>query len=412
MSDSISTSSGLSSSRRRQRRGLEQGAAAQEPALLRAAWGLLVKPHVVGLLLSAAGGLLIIAPWLKAPKRLGASWWTNGFEDANIVMFVAVLLALGAPLLIGLWWQRRAQIKELVPIAQADLLMSEPHPETPKASIGALPLLGAALMIVGALMGVGTWFMLWRDVLPTQAAISVGQPTEFVRAEVAGEPLRLMLPRRVTISNVRMAAPQSVEMTFSLPKQNDAPTQTLGPRESIDVAGKRFTFIGLINDPQNLRVILGGSGEQSIEATGRVGQKVKVSLDGPEFEVKQILRNYLGAMGPAVQLSSESTGTFWLFERQVNPKLGPAFDHGLKLVRLETLPAAVFNVSPELPFWPLITSVILFVLGAGGLFGAPQLSPVGRRGLRAFSLQEAGRWAESLQDEREADDELAAGEEE
>lgn len=407
----MSTSS--SRSRRRHAAARHESHKRKEPALLSAAWSLLVKPHIVGALLCGAGGLLMVAPLLKAPKRLSASWWSGGLEDANLLMFVAVLLALAGPLLIGLWWQRRLEERGEAERASADMLLSDP-PELKSKALAMVPWLGVALMLMGSLVGVGCWFSLFRDVLPTQAAISVGQPTEFVRAKVSAEPLRLMLPRRVTISDVRMAAPQSVTLTFALPKQTDAKPQTLSARESIDVAGKRFTFIGLINDPQQLRVVLKGTDERSIEATGRVGELVRTSLEGPQLEVKQITRNYLGAMGPAVQLSSEQTGTFWLFERQVDPKYGPPFDQGLKLVRLETLPAAVFMVGPELPFWPLVLAVILFVLGAGALLGFEQLSLMGRGRRLASSLHEAGRWAESFESAQgqQAQGSTLAGEEE
>lgn len=390
-----------SSPRSRRRQGAAQ-LKHKEPALLSAAWSLLIKPHIVGALLCGAGALLMAAPLLKAPKRLSASWWSGGLEDANLLRFVAVLLAIAAPLLIGLWWQRRLEERGDAERVSADMLLSDP-PERKTRALTMVPWLGVALMLVGALMGVGAWFSLFQDVLPTQAAISVGQSTEFVRAKVSAEPLRLMLPRRVTVSDVRMASPQSVTLTFALPKQTDAKPQTLSARESIDVAGKRFTFIGLINDPQQLRVVLAGTGERSIESTGRVGELVRTSLEGPQLEVKQITRNYLGAMGPAVQLSSEETGTFWLFERQVDPKYGPAFDQGLKLLRLETLPAAVFMVGPELPFWPLVMAVILFVLGAGLLLGFEQLSLMGRGRRLASSLHEAGRWAESFESADEGD---------
>ena len=369
----------------------------REPAWLSAAWGLLVKPTMIGALLSISGALLVLAPWLKAPGRRSSAWWVGGLEDAALLMMVSVLSAIALGLMVGVAWQGRLARRGEAPL-WVDLTWSQtPEPEqTPGLRAPWAGPAGVALMVLGVLLGVGCWLSLQGDVLPTQAAISVGQPTEFVRARVSDQPLRLMLPRRVQISDIRMAPPQSVTLTLALPKQQDVSPQTLLANESVEVGGKRLTFVGVIQDPQQLRVVLSGKGEQSIEATGRVGDKVRVTLDGPAFEIKEITRNYLGAMGPAVRLDSEQTGAFWLFERPTNERLGSPFDEGLRLVRLETLPAAVFTVGPPVPFEPLVVALVCVLLGTGLLFGAPQLSVLGRGRRQGISLAEAGRWAESF----------------
>lgn len=385
----------MSSSYRRRRTNRRTQKAAAEPGWVSWLWEALVRPSTIGGMITIAGAVLIAAPWLNSPKKLSTTWWSAPLQNLDVLLIAMLVLAFALPLSAGLWINLQHMKKGQRPIINDIDLTTEPD-EAPNTLAQKLAPFGVVLMVAGVLTGVVPWVFMQRDVLPTQAPFAVGKSTEYVTARISGRPLRLMLPQRVMISNIKMKAPQEVTLTISKPKQNDVPKQTLKARESIDVEGKRLTFVGLTEDARNLRAIIAGSTKQSIETTGRIGEKIRVTLDGEGYEVKNISRNYMGAMGPAVQLTSEKTGDFWIFERQPKPGLGKGLGNGLKVVRLETLPAAIFTVGPAVPFWPLIVAGILFVLGAGLFFGMPHALAFDGKRRRWTSLNEAGRFAEQF----------------
>lgn len=387
----MSNSSTSSSTRARRRRAQT---VTKEPAWLGSLWGFATKPLLLGTLIAVAGGLVMAAPWLNAPKALSSTWWRLGATYTDILTIALLLLGLTVPLLAGLWVNARTA-------SAWDVELGEEESHEASGLSSWLARAGVGTMILGVAVGVLAWVSLQGDVLPSTSSFAVGQDTEYISARVESRPLRVMLPKRVTVKNIKMSHPQEVELTLSRPKEKDIPVETLQARQGMDVEGKRLTFVGLTQDARHLRVIVAGKSKQSIEATGRVGESVGVTMDGPTYEILEITRNHLGVLGPAVRLSNEEEGAFWLYQRQADPTFGPPLHDQLKLVRLETLPAAVFTVGPSVPFWPIIAGGVLLILGAAMLFGLPHANS-DLSGRRWNSINEAGALAESLRDKKES----------
>ena len=203
-----------------------------------------------------------------------------------------------------------------------------------------------------------------------------------------------MLPRRLTVKDLKMTRPAQLTLAMSRPKEDPTPDQVLGEGESVEVDGVRMTFVGIGEDPQRLRAILRGRDEASIEVAAREGDTIRVMLDGPEYTVKQITAHFAGNMGPAVQLEAEETGAFWLFGREPARADAVALNtHGLRLERLETLPTAALTIAPAQPLEALIVACALFLLGVAACFVVPHVERVGLRGVS--SLTEAGTLAET-----------------
>lgn len=364
-----------------------------EPAWLANAWDALVRPRGVGVILAIAGGAAIAAPWLNLPQRMGDAWWTRPLQAPSILQVVVLLVAVALPLAAGIAIQR-ARLDRQGEGEGADVVLTDLPPARlfGAAWMQWTPMVGLALMAVGGAGSIGVWLTLQRDVPPVQAALSVGERTEFVTGTISGRPVRVMLPRRAEVTNIEFGEEPGVEVAFQSAGERDATTQGLAPGESIDVDGKRFTFVGIVEDPNSLRAVIGGTRENMIETAAREGEEVAVALDGPTYTLERIELNYIGTMGPAVQLTSEESGPFWLFARSASEEFGPAFDHNLELRRLETLPAAVLTVAPELPFEPLFGFGVVFVIGLGAFFVFPEVRR--RRRIGLVSVNEAGRLAQ------------------
>jgi len=372
---------------------------------------LLVKPGVVGGALILAGLALVAAPWLVAPDLHSRTFWSKPLTSPDALRLSVMMTALAIGVMVALAWKRyahgvddtseHARITEdaRVGLVDAELLESRGW---------LVPMVGLTLMVLGSALGLGSWLALQREVPATEASIPLNKETEAVAATVGGKPMQLMLPRRITVTRIEAGTPGDLEdpsrvtARFALPKQEDVPEETIVAGESLDVEGTRFTFVGIREDKRSVRAIIGGRGDQAIQQRVTKGESFRVALDGPTYTLDDLTANYLGRMGPAIQVSSPETGSLWVFQRDAREDLGAQGTmSALDLQRIETSVGAVFTVAPALPFWPLITAGALFVLGLAGLLGAPDL--VRRRREDDLwslgSINDAGALAEGLDDE-------------
>ena len=318
-----------------------------ESSRVDALWSRLTDPLALGVIVSVAGALVMIAPWLKTPARHLPGRWADPITAPDLLQLAVVLLA-GA-IVLGLGKALQGAIEEASRLYAASALV-------------------AALGAFGAL---ACWLSLQGEVPATQALFGTGREVEFIVGEVRGEPARLMLPRRVEVESLTLGERPEVSVVFSRPKQAQAEAQTLRVGESIEVASMRFTFVGVGVDAEQLRgvVTLSASPERSIFAAARQGATIQLELDGPSYRVEELALNHLG-LGPAVKLREEAEGSssFWVFERAVSERERQVFAHRLTLERLESMPAAVMTVAPaHHPFEPLIASAIALVLGLTGM---------------------------------------------
>lgn len=379
-----------------------------EPWWLELLWERGVRSAWLGLIIAIAGGIMIAAPLAAMPSRIDKSWWARGFQSPDMLQVSAILLAGCVPLLIGLWVRRSN-----APVA--DLRLDQSH-DLPISSMRNTQLALAAalgLMLTGAIGVSVVWVGLQRGVPPAEVLLPQDATTEHVIGQVRGKPVKVMLPRRASVEISGEIDAPVVDLTLSRPKEEGVEPQQLTIGEFVEVDDTRLTFVGLADDPNNLRAVITGTSGQSIQALASKGQEFKVSLDGPTYTVIDLSLNYIGAMGPAVQVEPDNDEPpFWLFLRQPTGELKDPFTHGLRLDRIETSTAAAFTFGPVVPFEPLVTFSVIFVLGLGLLLGVPEQRPANRRRrVGLASLNEAGALAESFALSTMSDADLASEEE-
>ncbi len=336
----------MSGSRRRNRTRRRQQTEHGSGALVEQLWSQLVHPAVIGGVFLAAGVLALVAPFLKLPARKSFDFFAQPVQATDALQIVILLVVgasvLGAGALVQSWLSGQG-----------------------RKGFGALRFAALGSAGLGIIGLVASWLSLQTDVPATQAYFGLGQQVEHVVGKVRGKAVKIMLPQRVKVVSLDQNSEGQalLKMELTRPKQREVEPTPLQVGESITVDQTRFTFVGTGADVQQLRAILVGAGEQSIEAVARKGGTVRVTLDGPEYDVMDISLNYMG-MGPAVQLESEETGAFWVFARAGKDQV---FSQKLRMLRVENMPAAVMTVGPARPFEPLVASGLLLVLGLGGL---------------------------------------------
>jgi hypothetical protein len=352
-------------------------------------------------MVALAGVVALLAPLTHLPARLNRGWWIEALHIPQTAAAVGALGLAGLVLAMFLWWARGRTQASL----EADVSM-EPDGQTTsveglRRSNWRLARLGVLLMGLGMTLVCGQWLILHRVAPAGKIALAVQQSTEYYRAPMGAKSIKVMLPLRMTVVGAVFGDDPVVYVRFAPPKkENDAASQPLRPGESLDVAGLRFTFVGFTHAKSSLRATIKGTGPQTIEAAGSVGDVVRVSIDGPEFEILEIVPDYMQALGPAVELHSPDHEAFWLFARAAGHE-GLDFGHGLELVDIQSVPAPVFAVAPPQPVWPLGTGGVLFVLGVVMFFAVPQrrlLTLVTEPGspIHVSSLNEAGSLADEV----------------
>lgn len=223
-------------------------------------------------------------------------------------------------------------------------------------------------MAVGVATGVGGWWYSQSKLPLSKVSLPAGSKIESYPAIDVDRSVKRMLPHRVQVNSID-ADRGSVNLAFSTADDPEATVdQRVEVNAPVDVDGVRYSLIGVEYDARVPRVVLESGEADTITVSATRGDQVMFEHEGATFEVTQIVRNYLNALGPAVELESEEQGRFWVFQR-AHP-LGDDFDSPMKirLQRVETAPVAVLAIG-ERPEYFAFASVILFVLGLALILG-------------------------------------------
>lgn len=342
-------------------------------------WRLAVSPSVIGALLLTTALIVLVGPVNGMPGAPGVSWWSTTFQTDGMARGAASLFIMAAVLSAGLlltrWQAQRGDVLEAIPDGIG------------KGKTTRLPAVGAGLMGLGATLGVMTWMVAQSHVAPTRVALPVGKQVESYHAQTVDGAMRVMLPSRLKVKSIS-ADTGSAELEFS--KVGDQGiVQTIVVGEPVDIDGVRYALAGVEYNPQIVRALFSSRNSDSVPAAANVGDTFRVSLDGPEFKVTQIARDYLNAMGPAVELESETTGKFWVFQRATPIEVFES-PHGLKLETLETAPVVLLSVSRGQPLQVFGAAGVLFLAGlALFLFSRDRVFGKSRKGEGVWSLNEA-----------------------
>lgn len=343
------------------------------------AWRLAVNPPAIGALLLTSALIAIVGPFNALPDGPALSWWSTTFQADGMARGAASLFimaaVLGAGLLLTRWQVQHGDVLDTLPDGLG------------AGKTTRLPALGAALMGLGVALGVMTWMVAQSQVAPTRVALPVGKTVESYHARTVNGAMRVMLPSRLKIKSVS-ADTGSAELELSKVGETGI-LQTIVVGEPVDIDGVRYALAGVEYNPQIVRALFSSRNADSVPAAANVGDTFRVTLDGPEFKVVQIARDYLNAMGPAVELESEATGKFWVFQRATPIDV---FDspHGLKLETLETAPVVLISISRGQPLQVFGAAGVLFLAGlALFLFSHDRVFGKSRKGEGAWSLNES-----------------------
>lgn len=347
------------------------------------AWSVATAPVSVGVLVSVAGAICTIV----AVANDGGGW-LDPLRPTFALPAVAGLLGGAAILAAGAYWERWRD--------------SRPGPEATGWSARVVPALGVLCAAVGVALLVGNWLTILRASPPGEMILSEGDQAEAFEGSVAGESVEIMLPVRVRLDGVELGARPNVELAFSKPGSDPFRRARLGAGQTTEIEGLRIAPVGLAADSGALRATISSAADETISAKVATGDTFRLRPDGSEYEVQEIVKNYLGSLGPAVQVESSERGAFWVFDRSGGPK-EPEFLHDLRVDRLERAPGVVFSVAPAVPRWPAGTGGILLLLGFAVVLVVPER-------IRVDSDEEEGRPA-SFNDAGRLYGELEAAEE-
>ena len=383
-------------SRRRQR---SRRARSQDGGLLDRAWRLASDPRTVGVLLLAAGALLAATPWMNRPTPLVTSWWQRAVHQPDVLAGAASLGAVALVLLVGFLYNRyrlaTGPDAGVDSTADGEFEDEREGRSVDESRLPGLSWLGAICMIGGISLVVGFWFASQRNLAPARVKLAVNETIDHYAIPYGGGELDVMLPLRVRLAKLETGNEITAGIQlFEAGAEPPAPS-AIAAGEGIEFDGFRLTFVGMQPDFQKLRGVLSSQRPDTIAAAAVEGETFQVALEGAEYKVLEITRNYLGVMGPAVKLQSPKLGEFWVFERASEAEVAPDLGHDIQLDRVETAPAALFTVAPVSPFWPLALGGTLFVLGFAVLIVFPERIVRRAEGkVRIWSFNEAGRVAE------------------
>jgi len=315
---------------RRKQRNDGPGAQAQYVWLERL-WAIVARPWFIGVALVIAGIVVMLAPTATVPPSPSYGWWIAAYRFSNASQGAVTLLVVASLLALALGvesWRAR------------------------KARPGEVFVLG--LMGAGIVMGLLTWFVAQADVPTSRVAVAPGQTIEAYPAIESGRAFKVMLPTRIFVSDVD---PEAGKATVELrrPGENGGVVNDVFVGDPLEVTGYQLALVGLELDPRARSAVLTMPG--GIERRASLRSKVRFTPDGQEYEVRRITSNYLGVMGPAVELATGEDDIFWVTQRGSeleNPL------HEIRLLRLEAAPVPVFSLTK--------TNVGATVPAAGTLF--------------------------------------------
>lgn len=322
-------------SERRSRARRKQRASDDQHVWLERLWAMIARPWFIGVAVAIAGVVVMLAPTATVPPTPSQGWWIAAYRFSNASQGAVTLLVVAGLLAVALGlelWQRRRSKGELV----------------------AIGLMGA-----GVLTGLLTWFVAQADVPTSRVAVAPGQTIQSYPAIESGRAFKVMLPNRIFVSGVE---PEAGKATVELrkPGEDSGVANDVFVGDPLEITGYRLALVGLELDPRVQSAVL--TTPDGIERRASLRSKVRFTPDGTEYEVRRIVANYLGVMGPAVELAVGEDDVFWVTQR--GSKLERPLND-VQLVRLEAAPVPVFALTKTSAGDAAPGAAVVFVLGLG-----------------------------------------------
>lgn len=358
-------------------------------------WFALSEPLVWGGLFVLIG-LIMVATVLNAmPPQVSSNWWVVAFRSSEALRSVVTLgiLGLGVALVLAINRFRAAQ--GAADPGEPDTVTTDDF-EEPSRVIRHAPLLGAVLMVVGAGIALTDWSLAQRQMPPSRLTVPTQQKIEAYPSVTATSSVKVMLPSRAYLRTINVEDQSAVVEFLQVgQEEGEGRVQTLRAFDPVEIADFRWSILGVEYSDSVLSAVVEPDGEGAIPAKGSVGGTLQFEIDGPEYKILRITRNYLGVLGPAVELEHPDDGRFWIFQRATTGKAEPEFIHNFILKRVERAPVGIIAVS-QAPTEDLLPAAgVIFVIGLALFLFLPEII-VRRReeGAAIWSLNEASEFVD------------------
>lgn len=309
---------------------------------LQRAWAFFVRKETAGLLCLIGGAVLILSPSTIALSEPSRSWFITPFFNIDAIQTTASIVVIIMALFLGLGLNKVASGNRRRVLRRHT------------------PTIAVALMVTSVAIAIFAWAAFHFFLPVSRISLAVGQPVQSLPMHHVLGRTKVMLPMQTSVKEIKIPQ-ESVSLLFKKMDDEEGVTETIHAGEPIIAGNYRFALLGFEYNEQHLQASLSTIGENAVQQVSAIGGEVRFTLnDEDPFKVVAIVKNYLGVLGPAVQLESEKTGKFWVFQRGPT---NPLMSNNIKVDLVETAPLAVFAVSDSRVRDAISPMGVVFLLG-------------------------------------------------
>ncbi|GEM_PF-6293521 len=290
---------------------------------LQRGWSFAFRKEVVGLLCLIAGALFMLAPSTLALEEPSIAWFVTPFFNVDAIRTLVSLLIIIFVLFVGMG------LSSLLAGNQRRIFRQNTKT------------IGLGLMITSVVFALFAWTAFHFFLPASRIALAVGQSVQSLPMHHVLGRTKIMLPMQTRVSEIDIER-EKVTVIFKKMDDEEGTPETIRSADPIVAGNYRFALLGFEYNPDHLQAALSTTGDKAVQQVASVGGSVRFTLEGEPLKVTAIVKDYLGVLGPAVQLESEKTGKFWVFQRGPTHSM---MSNGIKVVSLEPAPLAVFSVS-------------------------------------------------------------------
>ncbi len=304
-------------------------------------WAFSIRKEIAGLLCLIGGAVLILSPStipLSDPSR---SWFITPFFNVDAIQTTISILVILVVLFLGLGLEVFARANKRRVVRQ--------HTKT----------IAIALMVSSVAIAIFAWGAAHFFLPVSRVSLAIGQPVQSLPMHHVLGRTKVMLPMQTTVEEINIEQ-ESVSLAFKKIDDEEGVNEIIHAGDPIVAGNYRFALLGFEYSENHLQATLSTEGESAVQQVSAMGGEVKFTLEGDSYTVVAIVKNYLGVLGPAVQLESEKTGKFWVFQREPT---NPLMSNGIKVDRVETSPLAVLSVSDSRATDAISPMGVVFLVG-------------------------------------------------
>ena len=309
---------------------------------LQRAWSFFVRKEIAGILCLIGGAVLILSPSTIALAEPSRSWFITPFFNIDAIQTTASILVIIMVLFLGLGLEKISSGNRRRVFRR--------HTQT----------IAVALMVTSVSIAIFAWAAFHFFLPVSRVSLSVGQSVQSLPMHHVLGRTKVMLPMATSVKEINIGQ-ESVDLLFKKMDDEEGVKETIHAGDPIVAGNYRFALLGFEYSEQHLQASLSTIGENAVQQVSAIGGEVRFTLKGDEpLKVVAIVKNYLGVLGPAVQLESEKTGQFWVFQRGPT---NPLMSNNIKVDVVETAPLAVLAVSDSRATDAISPMGVVFLVG-------------------------------------------------